>query len=138
MLQKNPFALSTGEAMNGKLDEYMDWRKARWNECLETLPEDEREATLRRKRALSRRMASEAGYLDPKEEVMGYVESLEDMNPHSKISGWPKEGEQTEWAEWNKKYWNSRIASRYDSTGIYTQMEGQIFERWEKGLGDLL
>jgi hypothetical protein len=130
-MSKNPFALPNGEPIPGKYGEWWRWRDENWKEYLATLSEDEREVLLRRKRAISRRMASEAGTLSPEEEVMAYVEYLERINPYSRTSGWPMEGKLTEWAVWNRQQWNSHLLSIADTNHLFKKMEGQVFERWQ-------
>jgi hypothetical protein len=60
-MKDNPFALPNGEPIPGKYGEWWRWRDENWKEYLASLPEVEREAILRRKRAISWRMASEVG-----------------------------------------------------------------------------
>lgn len=58
-MERNPFAMPSGEPLPGKLDEFVKFQADQWEKHLASLSPEEKHRVLASKRDLSRRMASE-------------------------------------------------------------------------------
>jgi hypothetical protein len=127
---KNPFSTPDGMAIHGKLDDWMEWRKDNWAKYLATLPDEEREEVLHRKRGIARRMRSESGYISVEAEIRDCVELIVDTNPFSTSSGKPKTGENAVWLNWNKVKWKEYSGESSKNKENFDQYEKSIIDAW--------
>ncbi|MCF2520943.1 hypothetical protein [Dyadobacter sp. CY351] len=139
---KNPHAANPGDPLPGQLSEFIEWEKEQlarvYLEHLQTkdIVDDEIEVSLHAKRSVRRRWQSESGYVSIRHEVAQLVTFIEEnLNPHSKPSGAPKEGMQAEWLVKNIEKWEEYLERLPQSNWEVEQMHQEIYSRWHSIAG---